>query len=241
MDSRRIREAYLIGDAALAKLKNSRVALFGIGGVGSFCAEALVRMGVGHITFIDNDTVSLSNLNRQLVALSSTVGEQKTEVMKRRALDIDPDADIEICNMFYLPETADSFVISRYDCIVDAIDTVSAKLELIKRANEAGIPIVSCMGTGNKLHPEMLEITDIYKTSVCPLAKVMRSKLRAAGIKKLRVVYSKEEPRKPHPDYEGRVDLPENKRQVPGSISFVPPTAGMLLASEVFRILTDEE
>ena len=162
----------------------------------------------------------------------------KTEVMKRRALDIDPNVDIEVRNMFYLPETADSFDISQFDCIVDAIDTVSAKFELIRRANEAGIPIVSCMGTGNKLHPEMLEITDIYKTSACPLAKVMRGKLRAAGIKKLRVVYSKEEPRKPHADYEGKIELPENKRQVPGSISFVPPTAGMLLASEVFHILT---
>lgn len=184
MDERRIREAYLIGDNALEKLKNARVAIFGIGGVGSFCAEALVRMGVGHITFADNDTVSVSNINRQLVALSSTIGEMKTEVMKRRALDIDPNVDIEVRNMFYLPETADSFDISQFDCIVDAIDTVSAKFELIRRANEAGIPIVSCMGTGNKLHPEMLEITDIYKTSVCPLAKVMRGKLRAAGIKK---------------------------------------------------------
>ncbi len=238
MDARRIREAYLIGDNALEKLKNARVAIFGIGGVGSFCAEALVRMGVGHITFADNDTVSVSNINRQLVALSSTIGEMKTEVMKRRALDIDPNVDIEVRNMFYLPETADSFDISQFDCIVDAIDTVSAKFELIRRANEAGIPIVSCMGTGNKLHPEMLEITDIYKTSVCPLAKVMRGKLRAAGIKKLRVVYSKEEPRKPHADYEGKTEVPENKRQVPGSISFVPPTAGMLLASEVFHILT---
>ncbi len=238
MDDRRIREAYLIGDDALAKLKNARVALFGVGGVGSFCAEALVRMGIGHITFVDNDTVSVSNINRQLVALSSTVGEMKTEVMKRRALDIDPDADIEIRNMFYLPETADDFDISGYDCIVDAIDTVSAKLELIKRADKAGVPIVSCMGTGNKLHPEMLEITDIYKTSVCPLAKVIRGKLREAGIKKLRVVYSKEEAKKTHRDYAGKAALPENKRQVPGSISFVPPTAGMLLASEVFGIIT---
>lgn len=239
MDERRIREAYLIGDAALDRLKNARVALFGVGGVGSFCAEALVRMGVGHITLVDNDIVSVSNINRQLVALSSTVGEMKTEVMKRRALDIDPEADIETCNMFYLPENADSFDISHFDCIVDAIDTVSAKIELIKRASKAEIPIVSCMGTGNKLHPEMLEITDIYKTTVCPLAKAIRSRLRSEGIKKLRVVYSKEEPRKPHADYNGRVELPENKRQVPGSISFVPPTAGMLLASEVFRILTE--
>lgn len=234
MDERWIRSAWLVGDEAIQKLNNKRVAVFGIGGVGSFCAEALVRLGIGHLTFVDPDTVSVSNRNRQLVALGSTVGEKKVEVMRKRALDINPDADIQTLDLFYLPENADSFPVSEYDCIVDAIDTVSAKIELISRAVGVGVPIVSCMGTGNKLHPELLEITDISKTSGCPLARVMRRELRTRGIEHLTVVFSKEEPLARHPDHS---EDEKSGKSVPGSISFVPATAGMLLASAVFQKL----
>lgn len=235
MDERWIRAAYLLGDEPIEKLKNKRVAVFGIGGVGSFCAEALVRLGIAHLTFVDPDTVSISNRNRQLIALESTVGEKKVEVMRRRALDINPDADIRTLDLFYLPENADSFDVSEYDCIVDAVDTVSAKIELIGRAVDSGVPIVSCMGTGNKLHPELLEITDISKTSGCPLARVMRRELRQRGIEHLTVVYSREQPIGRSAEYR---EAEKSGRTVPGSISFVPATAGMLLASAVFQELT---
>ena len=179
MEERFSRTALLIGENGVERLRKSRVAVFGVGGVGSFTVEALARLGVGHLTLVDPDTVAESNLNRQLIALHSSIGKYKVEAARERVLDINPEADVEALKLFYLPENADEFDVSRFDCIVDAIDTVSAKLELITRAKAAGVPIISSMGTGNKIHPEMLEISDISKTSVCPLARVMRRELRA--------------------------------------------------------------
>ena len=235
MEERFSRTALIIGEEALEKLRASRVAVFGVGGVGSFAAEAIARMGVGNITLIDNDIVAPSNLNRQLIALHSTLGRNKVDVAKERILDINPDAVVDARAMFYLPENADEIDVSSFDCIVDAIDTVSAKIELIVRASRAGVPVVSSMGTGNKLHPEMLELTDISKTSVCPLARVMRRELKAHGITHLPVVYSREEPVKTHED----IFLPNGKKTV-GSISFVPSSAGLLIASKVLELLTSK-
>ena len=232
MEERFSRTALMIGEEALEKLRSSRVAIFGVGGVGSFAAEAIARMGVGSITLVDNDTVAPSNLNRQLIALHSTLGRNKVDVAKERILDINPDANVDARAMFYLPENADEIDISSFDCIVDAIDTVSAKIEIIVRADRAGVPVVSSMGTGNKIHPEMLELTDISKTSVCPLARVMRRELKSRGINHLPVVYSKEEPVKLFED----VFLPNGKKTV-GSISFVPSSAGLLIASKVLELL----
>jgi tRNA A37 threonylcarbamoyladenosine dehydratase len=232
MEERFSRTALLIGENGVERLKKSRVAVFGVGGVGSFTVEALARLGVGHFTLVDPDTVAESNLNRQLIALHSTIGKYKVDAARERVLDINPDADVEAMKLFYLPENADEFDVSRFDCIVDAIDTVSAKLELISRAKAAGVPIISSMGTGNKMHPEMLEIADISKTSVCPLARVMRRELRARGIKNLDVVYSKEEAIEPKED----IFLPNGKKTV-GSISFVPSAAGLLIAGKVCEIL----
>lgn len=232
MEERFSRTALLIGENGVERLKGSRVAVFGVGGVGSFTVEALARLGVGHLTLVDPDTVAESNLNRQLIALHSTIGKYKADAARERVLDINPNADVEAIKLFYLPENADEFDVSRFDCIVDAIDTVSAKLELIVRAKAAGVPIVSSMGTGNKMHPEMLEISDISKTSVCPLARVMRRELRARGINSLDVVYSKEEAMEPKES----VFLPNGKKTV-GSISFVPSAAGLLIASKVCEIL----
>lgn len=234
MEERFSRTALLLGENGVDRLKKSRVAVFGVGGVGSFTVEALARMGVGHITLVDPDRVAESNLNRQLIALHSTLGEYKVDAAKARILDINPEAEVEAMRLFYLPENADGFDVSRFDCIVDAIDTVSAKIELIVRAKNAGVPIVSSMGTGNKLHPEMLEISDISKTSVCPLARVMRRELRARGIKELTVVYSKEEAIKPREDV-----FLENGKKTVGSISFVPSVAGLMIASKVCSILTE--
>lgn len=238
MEEQFIRTAFLVGDAAVERLKHSRVILFGVGGVGSYCAEALARAGIGMICLVDPDSVSESNINRQLVALHSTVGQNKAEVMKARIADINPAADVTALPMFYLPENADSVDLSSYDIVIDAIDTVSAKIELAVRANAAGVPIISAMGAGNKLHPEMLEISDLAKTEGCSLARVMRRELRARGILHMRVVYSKEAPLPPHADYAGDIHrIPEGKRQVPGSVSFVPSAAGLLLASEAVKLL----
>ena len=234
MEERFSRTALLIGENGVERLKKSRVAVFGVGGVGSFTVEALARLGIGHLTLVDPDTVAESNLNRQLIALRSNIGEYKVDAAKARVLDINPDADVEALKLFYLPENADDFDVSRFDCIVDAIDTVSAKLELITRAKAAGVPIISSMGTGNKMHPEMLEISDISKTSVCPLARVMRRELRSRGIKELAVVYSKEEAIEPKED----IFLPNGKKTV-GSISFVPGAAGLLIASKVCEFLLE--
>lgn len=226
------REEMLLGKEALNVLKNSRVAIFGIGGVGGYTAEALVRAGIGELDFVDNDTVSLTNLNRQIVALHSTIGKFKVEVMKERALDINPDVKINTHNCFYLQENAAEFDFASYDYVVDAIDTVSGKIALAQQANASGTPIISAMGAGNKLDPLAFEITDISKTKICPLAKVMRRELKKRGINHLKVVYSTEAPLKPATSEEQT-----SKRQTAGSISFVPPLVGLLIASAVIKDL----
>ncbi len=242
MEEQFVRTAYLLGDEAVERLKRSSVILFGVGGVGSFCAEALARAGIGKLCLVDPDTVSESNLNRQLVALRSTIGRNKAEVMKERIADINPLAEVTAMSLFYLPENADSVDLSAYDVVIDAVDTVSAKIELAVRANALGVPVVSAMGAGNKLHPEMFEISDLAKTSVCPLARVMRTELKKRGIVHMRVVYSKEIPRELHPDYKEEKACPlDGRRQIPGSISFVPSAAGLLLAAEAVRLLTEKK
>lgn len=229
------RTAMLLGEEAIEKLKSSRVAVFGIGGVGGYVTEALVRAGVGTLNLIDNDVVCESNLNRQIIATRSAIGQPKVEVMAARIRDINPECQVNAHQCFYLPETAGEFDFSKYDYVVDAIDTVTGKIQLVMQAKAAGVPIISCMGTGNKLDPSRLEIADIYKTSVCPLAKVMRRELKARGVDALKVLFSKEEPRKPVVTYES--DMPETRRATPGSVSFVPPAAGLIIASEVIKDL----
>jgi len=230
------RSELLIGIEGVERLKNSRVAIFGVGGVGSFTAEAIARSGVGHIDLFDNDVVTITNINRQLVATHSTIGLPKVEIMRDRIKDINPNAEVEIYQMFYLPETAEKVDFTKYDYIVDAIDTVSAKLSLVQKANEFNIPIISAMGGGNKFDPTKFVVTDIYKTMICPLAKVMRSELRKRGIEKLKVVYSTEEPKKPVLP-EGREAEVTSKRSTPGTVSFVPPVLGMIVAGEVIKDL----
>ena len=225
------RTAILIGEENLQKLKNARVAVFGVGGVGGYVVEALARSGVGSLDLIDKDTVSESNVNRQIIALHSTVGKLKTEVAAERAKDINPDICVRTHNLFYLPETANQFDFSAYDYIVDAIDTVSGKIALIERAKEANTPVISSMGAGNKLDPTKFEVADISKTSVCPLARVMRRELKKRGIEHLKVVYSKEEPL-PSP----LIDE-ESGKSIPGSIAFVPSVVGLILAGEVIKDL----
>ena len=223
----------LLGEEAVSKLRRSRVAVFGVGGVGGFAVEALVRSGVGELDLIDRDVISVSNLNRQIIALHSTVGRPKVEVAAERARDIDPSVRVNVHCCFYLPETADQFDFSQYDYVVDAIDTVSGKLSLVMQAHAAGVPIISSMGAGNKLDPSRFEIADIFETSVCPLARVMRRELKARGIRHLTVVYSKEEPKKPallQTD-------PDSHKPVPGSYACVPSVAGLLMASHVIREL----
>lgn len=232
-----IRTALLIGSDAIEKLHNAHVAVFGIGGVGSFAAEALVRAGVGTLDFFDNDTVSLSNINRQLIALHSTVGKSKVDVMRARALDINPDVKINAYNTFYDARGADKYDLSKYSYIIDAIDTVTSKLLLIERASNLNVPIVSCMGAGNKLDASAFEVSDIYKTSMCPLAKVMRYELKRRGIKKLKVVYSKEKPLVPKDEFI-EIEKIKGNRTPPGSVSFAPSVAGLILAGEVIRDLT---
>ncbi len=222
----------LIGEAGIKRLQHARVAIFGIGGVGGHVCEALVRSTVGAFDLVDNDTVSMTNLNRQIIALGSTIGRNKVEVMRERMLDINPKADIRIRNCFFLPENAADFPFSEYDYVVDAVDTVTAKIEIILQAKSHGIPVISCMGTGNKLDPSQLRVADIYDTKVCPLAKVMRHELRKRGVSSLKVVYSEEIPVTPGPSQEDTV-----KRAVPGSTAFVPPSAGLLIASEVVKDL----
>ncbi len=226
------RTQMLIGDEALEKLKKSHVAVFGIGGVGGFACEALARAGIGKLDLIDNDTVSESNINRQIIALVSTVGKPKTEVMRERIHDINGDAQVTCINKFVLPENIDEFDFYAYDYIVDAIDTVSGKLAIIEKAYSLGKPVISSMGTGNKLDPTKFEIADINKTSVCPLARVMRYELKKRGVKKLKVLYSKEDPIKPHNEQNNETGKP-----VPGSISFVPSVAGLIIGGEVIKDL----
>ncbi len=229
------RSQLLFGEEAMQRLKNSRVAVFGIGGVGSYTAEALARGGVGQLDLIDSDTVSLTNINRQLLATHSTVGKLKVEVARERILDIYPDAVVHTHPVFYTPETADQFDFSQYDYIVDAIDTVTGKLCLAERAFAAGTPIISCMGAGNKLDGTAFRVADISKTSICPLARIMRKELKKRGINHMKVVYSLEEARTPVGAEEEAALL--GKRQIPGSTSYIPGIAGLLLAGEVIRDL----
>lgn len=229
------RTELLIGKEALARLSRSRVAVFGIGGVGGYVVEALIRSGVGALDLIDNDTVAVSNLNRQIIATTSTIGQYKVDAARERCLDINPQAVIRACRTFYLPETAAQFDFHEYDYVVDAIDTVSGKLALIEQALGAGTPIISSMGAGNKMNPAAFEVADISETSVCPLARIMRRELRKRGIEHVKVVYSKEPAMTPL----GTADQPQSgRRQTPGSNAFVPAAAGLLIASEVVRDLT---
>ena len=223
----------LIGADALEKLKTCHVAVFGVGGVGGYVVEALARSGIGALTLVDNDVVSLSNINRQIIALHSTLGKLKTEVAAMRAKDINPDIKVETHNVFFLPENADTFDFTSFDYVVDAIDTVSGKLALIERAKASGVPVISAMGAGNKLNPTAFEVADISKTSVCPLARVMRRELKKRGIEHVKVVYSKEIP--------VERDMPDSQKtgekSVPASIAFVPSVAGLVLAGEVIKSL----
>lgn len=225
------RSELLVGEDGIKTLKNSNILVFGVGGVGSYAIEALVRSGIGNITIVDGDTVSLTNLNRQLIATTSTIGMFKTEVSAKRIKDIMPDTNVLEMHIFYTKENEDIIDFSKYDYIIDCIDMVTSKLMIIEKAKKLGIPIISSMGTGNKFHPEMFEVSDISKTSICPLAKVMRKELKNRRITKVKVVYSKELPKTPTNSSE------QGKRQIPGSMSFVPPVAGMILASEVIREL----
>ena len=228
-----LRTQMLLGTEALERLQKARVAVFGIGGVGGYTVEALARSGVGQLDLIDSDTVSISNINRQILATHSTVGLPKVEAAKRRILDINPNCIVRTYQMFYLPETADQFDFSQYDYIVDAIDTVTGKLQLVERAVAVVTPIICCMGTGNKLDASAFEVSDISKTSMCPLARVMRKELSKRGIKHLKVVYSKEEALTPTGWEEEAAAL--GKRQIPGSVAFVPGAAGLILAGEVIK------
>lgn len=222
------RTEILIGKESVEKLQKSKVAIFGIGGVGSYVVEALARAGIGKFILVDNDNVSITNLNRQIIATNKTIDKPKVEVAKERILEINKDANIEIYKEFFMPESKE-ILDNTVSYIVDAVDTVTAKIELVVRANKLNIPIISSMGTGNKLDPTKFEVSDIYKTSVCPLAKVMRKELKKRNINKLKVVYSKEEPL--------QTDLVENGKKVPASISFVPSVAGLIIAGEVIKDL----
>ena len=227
----------LVGTDAIHRLQNARVAVFGIGGVGGHAVEALARSGIGAIDIIDSDDVAISNINRQLIATHSTVGRKKVEVMKEHLLDINPNLRISAYACFYLPETEGQFDFSQYDYVIDAVDTVTAKLALVEACEKVGTPIISCMGAGNKLDPTAFEVADIYKTSVCPLAKVMRRELKKRNIKHLKVVYSKEEPMTPL-EIEGAInDEVRERRATPGSVAFVPSVAGLILAGEVIKAL----
>ena len=223
------RTALLLGKASVARLARKRVAVFGVGGVGGFVCEGLVRAGIGAIDIVDKDIVALSNINRQLIALHSTVGKNKVDVLEERLKDINKNLIIKKYKCFFLPETSETFDFREYDYVVDAIDTVTGKIELILKAKEVGVPIISAMGAGNKLEPAGFQVSDIYKTSVCPLARVMRRELKKRGVDKLKVVYSKEETIKPQ--------FEEGEEVVPGSISFVPPVVGLIIAGEVVKDL----
>lgn len=232
-----VRTEMLLGADTMEKLKNVHVAVFGVGGVGGYVVEALARSGIGKFDLIDNDTVALSNLNRQIIATHSTIGRYKVDVMKERILDINPSAEVTVHKCFFLPENSGEFDFSQYTYIIDAIDTVTAKLELIVKAQKAGVPIISSMGTGNKLDPTKLEVTDIYKTEMCPLARVMRTELKKRGIKKLKVVYSKEQPIKTQKNETHQITSSNQGRikDVPGSVAFVPSVAGLIIAGQVIH------
>ena len=233
------RTELLLGSKAIEILKNAHVAIFGIGGVGGYVVEALARSGIGHFTIIDNDKVSLSNCNRQIIATTKTVGLDKVDVMKERILSINPDAIVDTYKCFFLPETQDQFDFTHFDYVVDAIDTVSGKIAIILKAKEANVPVISSMGTGNKLNPMAFIVSDIYKTEMDPLAKVMRHELKKRHVKKLKVVYSKEKPIEPLINDDTQKEIARtSRRSVPGSNAFVPPAAGLLIASEVVKDLT---
>ena len=226
MSEKFIRTRRLLGDTAMDKLKNARVAVFGVGGVGGYVVEALVRSGIGEIDMFDNDTVAESNINRQIIATTETIGRLKVDVAKERALLINPDIKVNSHNCFYMPDNANNYNLAEYSYIVDAIDTVTAKIELIKRAKALDVPIISSMGTGNKLDASMLEVTDIKKTEMCPLARTMRRELKNRGITSLKVVYSKEKP-----------ITPDDEDRIPASTAFVPAAAGLIIAGEVVKDL----
>jgi len=240
MDGRFSRTELIFGKDATKKLALCRVAVFGVGGVGGYVVEALARSGVGTLDIVDNDTVALTNINRQIIALSSTVGKYKVDVMKERILDINPAAVVNTYQTFFLPETADEFDFSRNDYVVDAIDTVKGKIEIAARCDAIGVPVISAMGAGNKTDPTQFEVTDIYKTSVCPLARVMRTELKRRGVKKLKVVYSKEIPLSPA---ESGEEMPDgsSRRSIPGSCAFVPSVMGLIIAGEVVKDLIGYE
>ena len=234
MEDQFSRAEMLLGKENMKRLETARVAVFGVGGVGGYTVEALARCGVGTLDLVDNDKVCLSNLNRQIIALHSSLGKYKVDVARDRILDINPKARVNVYRTFYLPETRDLFDFTKFDYVVDAIDTVAGKISLAEQAKEAGVRIISAMGAGNKLDPAGFEVADIYATSVCPLARVMRRELKKRGIDRLKVVYSKEKPLKP-------VEILQDdthRRQVPGSLSFVPSAAGLIMAGEVIRDLT---
>ena len=226
------RTELLLGADGMEKLKRARVAVFGIGGVGGYAVEALARAGIGALDLIDNDVISLTNINRQIIALHSTVGLPKTDVMAARVKDINPECEVRTYQTFYGPDTAEQFDFAQYDHIIDAIDTVTGKLALAVNAQKANTPIISSMGTGNKLDPTAFTVTDIYKTSFCPLARIMRKELRKRGIERLKVVYSQKEALTPEGVTE---ELPQGRRSIPGSVSFVPSAAGLILAGEVIK------
>ena len=236
METQFSRTAFLLGDDAVARLARKRVAVFGIGGVGGYAVEALARCGVGSLDLIDSDRVSLSNINRQIIALHSTVGQFKVDAAAARVHDINPAAVVRVYRCFYLPETASQFDFSQYDYVIDAIDTVKGKIGIIMQAKEAGVPVISAMGAGNKLDPTAFRAADIYETKVCPLARVMRTEMRKRGVKSLRVVYSEELPRSPQTVEYGKGAA---RRPVPGSAAFVPSAMGLILAGEVIRALAE--
>ncbi|WP_296967196.1 tRNA threonylcarbamoyladenosine dehydratase [uncultured Eubacterium sp.] len=242
------RTELLFGKEAMDKLQKSRVAVFGIGGVGGYVCEALVRSGVYHFDLIDDDQVCLTNLNRQIIATRKTVGQYKVDVMRERILEINPDADVSVHKCFFLPENADEFPFEEYDYVVDAVDTVTAKIELVMKAQEKGVPIISSMGAGNKLDPSAFKVADIYKTRVDPLARVMRREMKKRGVKKLKVVYSEEDPKRPIEDMAvscrnncicppGAQHKCTERRDIPGSTAFVPSVAGLIIAGEVIKDL----
>ena len=242
------RTELLLGKEGMERLKNARVAVFGVGGVGGYVCEALVRSGVGSFDLIDDDKVCLTNLNRQIIATRSTVGKYKVDVMKERMLDINPDVQVETYKCFFLPENADDFPFAEYDYVVDAVDTVTAKIELVMKCQSMGVPIISSMGAGNKLDASACQVADIYKTKMCPLAKVMRRELKKRGVKKLKVVYSEEKPTRPIEDMAiscqthcicppGAAHKCTERRDIPGSVAFVPSVAGLIVAGEVVKDL----
>ena len=246
------RTELLLGKEAMQRLEGARVAVFGIGGVGGYVCEALARSGVGALDLVDDDKVCLTNLNRQIIATRKTVGRYKTEVMKERILDINPKAKVEIHNCFFLPENADEFPFEEYDYIVDAVDTVTAKISLVMKAKECNVPIISSMGAGNKLDASQFKVADIYKTKVCPLAKVMRRELKKRGVKKLKVVYSEEQPTRPKEDMSigcrtncicppGAKHKCTERRDIPGSVAFVPSIVGLIIGGEVVKDLAAKQ